>query len=65
MSYAGFGSIVGKMGLFMSRIASIFLLERLKGSVSGDARDFNNIETRAVIRYFFLQDKAPEKFTPF
>jgi len=24
-----------------------------------DARDFNNIETRAVIKLFFLQDKAP------
>ena len=23
-----------------------------------DARDFNNIETRAVIKYFFLQGKA-------
>ena len=29
--------------------------------MSGDARDFNNIETRAVIKYFFLQDKAPKK----
>jgi hypothetical protein len=27
--------------------------------MSGDARDFNNIETRAVI-FFFLQDKAPK-----
>jgi hypothetical protein len=30
-----------------------FLLQKLKGSMSGDARDFNNIETRAVI-FFFL-----------
>jgi len=37
----------------MCRIASLFLLQRLKGSMSGDARDFNNIETRAVIRFFF------------
>jgi len=29
--------------------------------MSGDARDFNNIETRAVIRYFFLQGKAPKE----
>jgi transposase len=29
--------------------------------VSGDARDFSNIETRAVIRYFFLQGKAPKE----
>jgi len=34
----------------MWRIASIFLVQRLKGSMSGDARDFNNIETRAVIK---------------
>jgi len=26
-----------------------------------DARDFNNIETRAVIKFFFLQDKAPKE----
>jgi hypothetical protein len=26
--------------------------------MSGDARDFNNIETRAVIKFFFLQGKA-------
>jgi len=26
-----------------------------------DARDFNNIETRAVINYFFLQVKAPKE----
>jgi len=33
----------------------------LKGSMSGDARDFNNMETRAVINYFFLQGKAPKE----
>jgi len=32
----------------MCRIASLFLLQRLKESMSGDARDFNNIETRAI-----------------
>jgi len=26
-----------------------------------DARDFNNIETRAVIKFLFLQDKAPKE----
>jgi len=40
----------------MCRIASLFLLQRLKGSISGDARDFNNIETRDVIN--FLSCKA-------
>jgi len=36
--------------LFMCRIASLFLLQRLKGSISGDASDFNNMETLAVIK---------------
>ena len=46
----------------MCRIASLFLLQRLKGSMSGDARDFNNMETRAVIKNFFrLQGKAPKE----
>ena len=26
-----------------------------------DARDFNKIETRAVIKFLFLQDKAPKE----
>ena len=29
--------------------------------MSGDAHDFNNIETRAVIKFFFLQGKAPKE----
>jgi len=29
--------------------------------MSGDARDFNNMETWAVIRYFFLQGKVPKE----
>jgi len=37
----------------MCRIASLFLLRRLKGSMSGDPRDFSNIQTRAVIKFFF------------
>ena len=45
----------------MCRIASLFLLQGLKGSISGDARDFNNIETRAVIKFFPLQGKAPKE----
>jgi len=48
-------------GMFMCRIASLFLLQRLKGSMSGDAHHFN-IETRAVIKFFFsLQGKAPKE----
>ena len=29
--------------------------------MSGDVRDFNNIETRPVIKFFFLQSKAPKE----
>jgi len=29
--------------------------------MSGDARDFNNLETPAVMRFFFLQGKAPKE----
>ena len=45
----------------MCQIASLLLLQRLKGSMSGDTRDLNNIETRAVIKFFFLQGKAPKE----
>ena len=46
----------------MCRIVRLFLLQSLKGSMSGEARDFNNIETRAVIKFFFfLQGKAPKE----
>ena len=44
----------------MCRIASLFVLQRLKGSMSGDARDFNNIETRVVIKVFFLARQGAE-----
>ena len=44
----------------MCRIASLFLLQRLKGSMSDDARHFNNMETRAVIKFFF-SCKAPKE----
>ena len=42
----------------MCGIASLFLLQRLKESMSGESRDFNNIETRAVKFFFPLQGKA-------
>ena len=46
----------------MCRITRLFLLQRLKGSMSGGARDFNNIETRAVIKFFFPQQgKTPKE----
>jgi len=37
----------------MCRTASLLLLQRLKGNMSGDARDFNNMETRAANKDFF------------
>jgi hypothetical protein len=39
----------------------------MKESMSGEARDFNNIETRADIKFFFFFRKARRrrKFTPF
>jgi len=48
----------------MCRIARRFLLQRLKGSMSGDAHDFN-IKTRTVIKFFFLQGKAPKEIHAF
>ena len=46
----------------MCRIASLFLLQRLKGSMSAYARDFNNIETRAVIKFFpSCKARAPKE----
>ena len=45
----------------MCQMASLFLLQRLKGSMSGNARDFNDIETRAAIKFFFLQGKVPKE----
>ena len=45
----------------MCRIARLFLLQRMNGSMSGDACDFNNIETRADIKFFFLEGKAPKE----
>jgi hypothetical protein len=45
----------------MCQIASLFFLQRLKGSMSGDTCDFNNIEMQAVIKFFFLHSKAPKE----
>jgi len=35
-----------------------FLVTEAERSMSGDAHDFNNIETRVIIKFFFLQGKA-------
>jgi hypothetical protein len=51
MSYDGIYSVVGKRGLFMCRFPSIFLLQRLKGYMSGEVRNFNKIEMQALIKF--------------
>ena len=43
----------------MCRIARLFLLQRLKGSISGDARLQQNRD--AIYHHFFLQGKAPKE----
>jgi len=48
----------------MCRIASLSLLQRLKGSMSDDARDFTNMETRAVIKFFFSARQSAEGNSP-
>ena len=54
------------MSLFMCQIARRFLLQRLKGSTSGDARDFSNIERWAAIKLLFsCKARCRRKFTPF
>ena len=45
----------------MCLTASLFLLQRLKGSMSGDGRDFSNIETQAVIKVFFPARQGAER----
>jgi len=45
----------------MCRIVNLFLLQRLKENMSVDVCDFNNMESRAVIDYFFLQGKATKE----
>jgi len=37
-----------------------FLLEKLKGSMLGKARDFSNMETRAVIKFVFSARQGAE-----
>jgi hypothetical protein len=42
-------------------MASFFLLQRLKGSISADARDFNNIKRELSSGFFFQQGDAPKE----
>ena len=38
----------------MCQIACLLFLQRLKESISGDALDFNNIETQAVKKFYSI-----------
>jgi hypothetical protein len=64
MSWDGIDNVGGNTGLFICRIASLFLLHRLKGRMSGEARDFNNIDTRAVIKYSLPANQGAEGNSP-
>jgi hypothetical protein len=39
----------------------VFLSQRLKGTMSGNECNFNNSETRAVIKFFSLHGKVPKE----
>jgi len=45
----------------MCRIASLFLLQRLKENMLGEARDFNNVEMRTPIKFFFSAGQGAEE----
>ena len=49
-----------ELQVFSCYVFLLCLVQRLRRSMSGDARHFN-IETRAVIRFFFLKGKAPKE----
>jgi hypothetical protein len=54
MSWDGIDSVQWKEGSVHEPNCKSFLLTEAERSMSGDARDFNNIETRAVIKFLFL-----------
>jgi hypothetical protein len=61
MSQDGINNVIGKRSLFVSRIPSLFLLQRLNRSMSSNVHDFN-IETRCCKQVFFpLQGTAPKE----
>jgi len=45
----------------MCRITSLFFLQSLKGCMSDEACNFNNMETRAANKFLFLQGNVPEE----
>jgi hypothetical protein len=48
----------------MCKIASLFLLQMLKGSMLGDVLNFNNIKTQAIIKVSSSKARRRRKFTP-
>ena len=63
-SYSRIVTLIKEKAIYIYRGAdkSLARPERNKlRSMSGKMRDFNNIETRAVIKIFFLQRKAPKE----
>jgi len=60
MSQDGIDSAAGKRGLFMCRIASLFLLQGLKRSMSGDAR-FQQHGHVSYHQVFLLQGEVPKE----
>ena len=54
-----------ELQVFSCYVSCSCLVQRLKGSVSGDARNFNNIMTRAVKFFFPLQGKGPKEIRAF
>ena len=49
----------------MWQIASLLLLQRLKGNISGDVHDFNNMGRELSSSFFSLQVKAPKEVCAF
>ena len=55
-----------ELQVFSCYVCLLCLVQRMKGSMSGDARYFNNIETRAVIKFFPpCNARRRRKFMPF
>jgi len=53
--------VVGKIGLLICRIAKLFLLMRLKGSMSADEREINNIGLASDHQVFFSARPGAEE----
>ena len=53
--------MVGKRGLCICRIASLFLLQGLKGSMSGDRAISTTSRRKLSSSFFLLQGKVPKK----